>query len=83
MDDQLRSVIESLILEGQRANPAWVEVGILLARGQSNPSIAAQLNIGDRTTSTYISKLCAVTGCGSWRELSGKIISALLVGSES
>jgi hypothetical protein len=77
MDDQLRVVVKSLVLEGSRADPAWIEVGVLLARGKSNPEIASLRRIGKRTTSTYISKLCAVTGCRGWRELSGKIIASL------
>ena len=77
MNDRIKAVIQSLVLEGQRANPAWVEVGVLLANGKSNPEIASTLHIGKRTTSTYISKLCLVTGCHSWRELAGKIIASL------
>lgn len=77
MNERIKGVIQSLVLDGERANPAWVEVGIMLANGKSNPEIASALNIGVGTTSTYISKLCSVTGCRSWRELAGKIIASL------
>jgi DNA-binding NarL/FixJ family response regulator len=77
-DEALHNIIRSLILDGGRADPRWIEVGVMLAKGKTNTQISTDLFLGKRTVSTYISKLCAATGSNSWRELSGRIVECLM-----